>query len=149
MKLKYRIEARDAMIFAIFSFCWLIVVSLLVANVYNFIHEEPFTFNILIAFRLSNILVTLLFFIAGIVAIFLGVKSFIFEKEDDSKGVGISIGAKKEKNYSRWSKDEEMKKDNGVARVDPLAPKADAGGIPLIMNEKEVWVDNGEYHNLE
>ena len=148
MKLKYRIEAKDAMIFCIFAFCWLIVVALLVANVYNFLHEEPFTFNLFIAFKLSNIPITILFFIAGFVAIFLGVKSFIFEKEDDSKGIGISIGEKKEKNYSRWSKSEEIKKDNGVACVDPTAAKADAGGIPLMMNEKEVWVDNGEYHNI-
>src|SRR5699024_8636871 len=30
----------------------------------------------------------------------------------------------------------------------PLSDTLDAAGIPLINNGKEMWIDNGEYHNL-
>lgn len=148
MKFRYRADAKDAVIFCIFSVCWLFVVALAVANVYQFLNGEPFTLNFLLGFKLKNIAVTLIFFVVGIVAAFAGVKSIFLEKEDEATGFGITIGSKKEKNYSRWAKDKEIQTDADVVRVDPKASKADAAGIPLIMNPKEVWVDNGEYHNI-
>ena len=148
MKLRYRVDAKDAIIFGIFSICWLFVVSLSVANVYEFLNGRPFTLNFLLGFSISNIAVTIILFIAGIVAAFAGVKSMILEKEDDATGIGISIGKKKEKNYSRWAKDSEIENGLDVKAVNPLSPKADAAGIPLKMTPKKVWVDNGGYHNL-
>ena len=89
----------------------------------------------------------MVFFFAGIIAAFAGVKSVFIEKEDSS-GIGFSVGQKKEKNYSRWAKDKEIENGLDVKAVDPLAPKADAAGIPLKMTPKKVWVDNGGYHNI-
>ena len=148
MKLRYRADAKDAIIFCIFAICWLFVVALAVANVYQFLNGEAFTLNFLLGFSLKNIAVTIIFFVVGIVAAFAGVKSIFLEKEDDSTGIGITIGSKKEKNYSRWAKDKEIQTDSDVVMVDPKAPKSNAAGIPLIMNPKSVWVDNGEYHNI-
>ncbi len=148
MKLKFRADSKDVLIFCIFVFVWLIVVSFAVANVSNFINGESFTINFFLAFLPKNIAATLVFFFAGIVAAFAGVKSVFFEREEDEKGIGLSISARKEKNYSRWAKQSEVEKGLDVECVDPLAPKADAAGIPLIMNPKKVWVDNGGYHNL-
>ena len=76
---------------------------------------------------------------------FMSVQSWFIDREE---GIGIQIGAKKEKNYSRWAKDKEIQHGLDVVAVDPLAPKTDAAGIPLIMTPKKVWVDNGGYHNL-
>ena len=148
MKLRYRADKKDAIIFLIFAAFWLFIVSLAVANIFEFLAGNTFTLNFFIAFAPKNIFITLIFFMAGIIAAFTGVKSVFLEKEDDSTGIGISIGAKKEKNYSRWAKDKEIQTDIDVELVDPLAPKANAAGIPLMMNPKEVWVDNGEYHNI-
>lgn len=147
MKLKFRAEPRDLLIFGIFSVCWLFVVSLAVVNVAAFINEESFTFNFLAAFLPQNIAVTILLFIAGILAVFLGVKSVFFEKEDE-RGIGITVGEKKEKNYARWAKDKEIENGIDVREVDPIVAKSDAAGIPLKMSSKKVWVDNGGYHNL-
>lgn len=147
MKLKFRADSKDVIVFSIFAFIWLLVVALTVANVSNFIHEEPFTINLLLGFAPRNLAATIIFFFVGIIAAFAGVKSIFIEKEDDT-GIGLTIGKKKEKNYSRWSKDKEIQTDKGVVAVDPLAPKAQAAGIPLIMTPKKVWVDNGEYHNI-
>ena len=148
MKLKFRADAKDVMVFVIFSFAWLIVVALAVVNVSAFVNGEMFTLNLLLAFLPGNIGITLLIFAVGIIAAFAGVKSVFIEKDDDSKGIGISISEKKEKNYSRWAKDKEIQRSANVVQVNPLSPKADAAGIPLMMNPKTVWVDNGGYHNL-
>ena len=148
MKLRFRAEAKDVIIFGIFSVVWLFVVAFAVANVAAFLNEESFTFNPFIGFLPQNIAATLICFFAGIIAAFVGVKSVFLEKEDDLTGIGISIGQKKEKNYARWAKDSEIEKGLDVKAVDPLAPKADAAGIPLKMTPKKVWVDNGGYHNI-
>ena len=147
MKLRFRAEAKDVIIFVIFSILWLMIVSLAVANVSAFLAEEPFTINLFLGFTSKNIAATLILFVAGIVAIIAGVKSIFFEKEDKF-GVGLSIGQKKEKNYARWSKPNEIKNSSNVVAIDPLAPKTNAAGIPLIMKPNKVWVDNGGYHNL-
>ncbi len=148
MKLRFKAEAKDVLIFCIFAVVWLIVVAFAVSNVSQFIKGESFTFNLFLAFFPQNIAATIVFFLAGLVAVFAGVKSIFLEKEEDATGIGISIGQKKEKNYSRWAKEKEVQNGLDVREVDPLAPKADAAGIPLIMNPKKVWVDNGGYHNL-
>ena len=148
MKLRFRADAKDVLIFCIFSVAWLFIISLAVANVSRFLEGESFTINLFIAFLPKNLAATIVFFLAGIIAAFAGVKSVFLEREDDEKGIGISIGQKKEKNYSRWAKDKEIENGLDVKAVDPLAPKADAAGIPLKMTPKKVWVDNGGYHNL-
>ena len=148
MKMRFRADAKDVIIFCIFSFVWLLVVALAVANVSQFLNQEPLTMNLFLGFSPKNLAITIVFFLAGIIAAFAGVKSVFLEKEDDQTGIGLTIGQKKEKNYSRWAKDKEIQTDNGVVEVDPLAPKANAAGIPLMMNPKKVWVDNGEYHNI-
>ena len=39
---------------------------------------------------------------------------------------------------------DEMKAE--LKKVNPKAKHNDAAGIPIIMNEKEAWVDDGGYH---
>lgn len=148
MRMRFRAETKDVVIFGIFSFVWLLVVAFIVANISRFINEESFTANLFEGFFLKNLPTTIVLFIAGLVAAFAGVKSIFLEKEDDQTGIGISIGQKREKNYARWAKPREMQKGLDVRAVDPLSPKADAAGIPLIMTPKKVYVDNGGYHNL-
>ena len=147
MKLRFRADAKDVIIFLIFAIVWLFVVSLAVTNVSAFLNGNSFTLNLFLGFSSENIAATIIFFFAGIIAAFAGVKSVFFEKED-AAGIGLSIGQKKEKNYARWAKDSEIEKGLDVKAVDPLSPKADAAGIPLKMTPKKVWVDNGGYHNL-
>ena len=147
MRLRFRADAKDVVIFVIFAVVWLFVVALAVANVSAFLNGESFTINLLLGFTGGNLAATLVFFFAGIIAAFAGVKSVFIEKEDSS-GIGFSVGQKKEKNYSRWAKDKEIENGLDVKAVDPLAPKADAAGIPLKMTPKKVWVDNGGYHNI-
>ncbi len=145
MKLKFRADTKDVVIFAIFSAVVFLLLCLAVSNVGLFIAENEFAgFNIIPAIT-RWLPFTLMLFIISIIAMFLSVQSWFIEREE---GIGIQIGAKKEKNYSRWAKDKEIQNGLDVVAVDPLAPKTDAAGIPLIMTPKKVWVDNGGYHNL-
>ena len=148
MNLRFKAETKDVVIFGIFAFCWFLVSMFIVANISQFLDGEILTMNIFLALIPKNITATILVFFAGIIAAFVGVKSFFFEREDDKSGIGITLGKKKEKNYARWAKEKEIEKGLDVARVDPKSPKADAAGIPLKMNPHEVFVDNGGYHNL-
>ena len=144
MKLRLKVEPKDLMIFCIFSFVWLIVVQLLVVNINAFVQEESFTINIFLVFTNGiMLLMTIALFFLGIIVGLVSVKSYIFDR---GEGIGLEVGAKKEKNYSRWAKDKEMKAE--LKKVNPKAKHNDAAGIPIIMNEKEAWVDDGGYHNL-
>jgi type IV secretion system protein VirD4 len=146
MKLKFRAEPKDWTIFISFCIAWFIVVALAIVNIHSFVTGEPFTINIFLIFTSFNMLgLTIFGFLGGIIFGLVSVKSYFFERES---GIGTISAEKKTKTYARWCKDKEMQKDNGIAPVDPKAPKADAAGIPIMMNEKKVWVDNGEYHNL-
>ena len=148
MNLRFKAEMKDVVIFGIFAFCWFLVSMFIVANLSQFLDNEPLTINIFLAFLPKNIATTIIVFFAGIIAAFVGVKSFFFERDEDRSGIGLSIGTKREKNYARWAKEKEIEKGIDVKLVNPIASKADAAGIPLKMNQKEVFVDNGGYHNL-
>ena len=146
MKLKFRAEPKDWLLFGLFSAAWFIVVSLAVVNISAFMNEENFTINIFLIFTsTTTILITFLLFLVGIIATFAGVKSYFFERE---VGVGVSSKKKEEKGYSRWCKDKEMKKAPGIVIIKPTDDNIPKGGIPIYNNGKEVWIDTGGYHNM-
>ena len=100
MKLKFRADPKDWLIFGIFAFIWFIVVALAVVNVYAFINNEKFTINFFLTFTSSTkFLLTLLLFFVGIAVAFAGVKSYFFEREE---GIGFSASPKSSNGYSRW-----------------------------------------------
>lgn len=145
LKLKFRAEAKDMIIFCIFAVVLFLLICIAVSNVGTFITDNTFSgLNILPALT-HYITITIVLFIIAIIAMFMSVQSWFIEREE---GIGFQIGSKKEKNYSRWAKDKEIQTGLDVVAVDPLAPKTEAAGIPLIMTPKKVWVDNGGYHNL-
>jgi len=55
---------------------------------------------------------------------------------------------KSDKGYSRWCKEKEMKQGYKMAMIHPGEDLTNAAGVPLILKDNEVWVDNGEYHSL-
>lgn len=122
--------------------------AIAVLNFSSFLNEgEFYGLNPIKAFSSDYIVITLFMFIIALILIFTSVSSYIFNKEK-GKGFGIKIGEKQESGYARWSTDKEIKSDANIAKVDPKADTLNAAGIPLINNGKEIWVDNGEYHNL-
>ena len=108
MKFKFRADSHDLLIFGVFSLFLLYIVAIVIVNLATFAAEGTLSgFNPLPAFSPKYIVTTLTFFILALFALFVSVSSYFFERE---KGIGLEVGPKKEKGYSRWATDKEMKK---------------------------------------
>lgn len=144
--MKIKVSAKDLAIFGVFCLFLLYFSAIAVLNVFSLINDGIFyglmPFE---AFTGKYIAGTLVVFISVLVAIFFSVSSSIFERKS---GIGFEIGSKEEKGYSRWLKEKEMKKAYKVVKVGVKDETAPAGGIVLINNGKDMWVDDGEYHTL-
>jgi len=143
MKLKFRADSKDVALFIAFAIFLLYVVALGVINLSSFASYGVFAgFNPFPAFSSEYIFTTLVFYIVALGASFMGVSSYFFEREE---GIGFTMN-KKDKGYSRWAKEKEMKK--ALKCVRPSDETAEHAGIPLISKNGELWVDDGEFHNL-
>jgi len=144
MKLKFRAEKKDLIIFAIFCILLLYLVAVGVTNVVSFASESKLAgLNPLPAFSREYFAPTMVFYLIALIAIISSVSSHFFERE---KGIGIVTSPKESKGYSRWATAKEMKKQ--LKMVDPMAKESDVAGIPLMNDGKEIWVDDSEWHNL-
>ena len=143
MKLKFRAEPQDVLIFVVFAIFLLYVIALGVINLPTLASEGRFAgLNPLPAFEPENLFKTIVFYLIALGALFMSVSSYFFEREE---GVGLTLN-KKDKGYSRWAKEKEMKKV--LKCVHPADETSEYAGIPLISKNGELWVDDGEYHNL-
>ena len=142
--MKFKVDARDLLIFGIFCIFLLFLCCLIVLNISSLANSGTFFgLNPFPAFSARYITATIVLFILFVVGIFLAVSSYIFDRES---GFGFGIGDKKSDGYARWAKKYEVKKQ--LKKVDPKAYTADAAGIVVINNGKSIWVDDGEAHNI-
>jgi len=141
--MKFRAEPKDIVIFVIFCIFLLYICCIGVLNASTLATEGrlygllPFE-----AFTGKYIATTLVLFVLALLGIFGAVSSYIFDRES---GFGFTFN-KKDSGYSRWAKKGEIRKD--LRKVDPKAYTADAAGLVVMNNGKELWVDNGEAHNI-
>lgn len=141
--MKFRAEPKDVLIFICFCIFLLYLIAIGVLNASSLTTTgEFYGFVPFEAFSPDFIASTLTFYILALVGIFVAVSSYFFDRE---KGFGFST-SKKDKGYSRWAKESEVKKQ--LVEVDPKAYTADAAGLVVINNGKKIWVDNGEAHNI-
>ena len=140
--MKFRADEKDVKIFIGFCIFLLYISALAVTNVRSLATEGTFAgifpFE---AFLPDNIAYTLFLFFSVLVVAFVSVKSYFFDREK-----GFGFGEKKDKGYSRWCKDKEMKKT--LCEIDPKAKVTEHAGIVVINDGKKLWVDDGESHNL-
>lgn len=146
--MKFKIDKKDLLMFVIYCILLLYLCAIAVLNFTSLINEGVFyglmPFK---AFTMPYLPVTILLFVGSLIAIFSSVSSYIFKK-DKGGGIGIKIKQKESDGYAKWAEAKEIKKGEDVVKINRLADTLDAAGIPLINNEKETYVDNGEYHNL-
>lgn len=148
MKFRFNAEPKDWMMFGGFCLVLLYVVCIAVLNVLQFAQGDIdhlfYGLNPFPALAPDYIGITLPCYIVALVACVMSVKDKFYDKE---KGFGFGFDVKHEsKGYSRWMKESELKKE--LSKVDVAAEKADAGGLPLINDGKNMWVDNSEAHTL-
>ena len=142
--MKFKIEEKDLIIFIAFCLALLYLCSIGVLNLSSLAVEGKFYgLSPFKAFTGKYIGATLVLFILALIGILVSVKSYIFDRES---GFGFSIGSKKNDGYARWAKKSEIKKQ--LVKVDPKAYTADAAGMVVINDGKNIWVDNGEAHNI-
>lgn len=143
MKFKFRADSEDLLIFIIFAIFLLYIVAIGVVNIHTFAVEGHLSgLNPIPAFGPDFLFSTLFLYLLFLLGLFASVSSMFFDRE---KGFGITTD-KKDKGYSRWAKDKEMKEE--LTCVPITAVNAKEAGVPLLLNEKEMWVDNSEYHSL-
>lgn len=148
MKLKFRADKKDWMMFGGYCIILLYFVAVALLNIIQFAKgdlDHPFHgFNPFPAFAPGYFGLTIACYIIALVASLFSVKDKFFDRE---KGFGFSTEAKKSsKGYSRWLSADELKKELKMVKVQDKT--ADAGGLPLINDGKKMWVDDGEGHNL-
>ena len=142
--MKFKAEPKDFMIFVAFCIFLLLMCSIIVVNISYLANESRFYgLNFFAGFAPRYITATFTLFVLALIGILAAVSSYFFERES---GFGFSFGSKKNDGYSRWAKKEEVKKQ--LKLVDPKAYRTDAAGIVVINNGKELWVDDGEAHNI-
>ena len=139
MKFKLRADAEDLTIFIIFAIFLLYIVALGVANISNFASEGQLSgLNPLPAFAPDHIFSTIVLYFVALLGLFASVSSMFFDRE---KGFGLTT-EKKDKGYSRWAKDKEIKEE--LKCVPIRSQNSKAAGVPIILKEDEMWVDDGE-----
>ena len=144
MKLKITAEPKDFAIFGVFCVFLLYLSCIAVLNIsYISTEGELWGLSPFMAFTGRYIGATMVVFAAGLIGVFASVKSYIFDRES---GFGFSTHKKDKGGYSRWAKEKEMKKE--LKYVNPSDPNSSVAGVPLILKDNEIWVDDGEYHNL-
>jgi type IV secretion system protein VirD4 len=149
--MKFKVEKKDFFMFCLYCTLLLYLSAIAVLNFSSFANTGEFYGLVPFkAFIPPYLPVTLLTFIAALIIVFTSVSSYIFDKDKSSDGklFGIKIAEKSSDGYSRWATDKEMKDSKDIEKVSPLDEDIKAAGVPLINNGKEIYVDNGESHNL-
>ena len=107
--MKFRISSKDLIIFGVFCILLLFLCSIGVNNFVSLGKDGTFAgLNPIPGFLGNKLPATLMIFVIFIGIIFTSVSSYIFDKEK-GHGIGLKIGEKTEKGYSRWSKEKEIK----------------------------------------
>lgn len=148
MKFKFRADKKDIIIFFVFCFILLYLIAIAVVNLRSIVDEGVFSgLNPIPAFYSENVLITLVFYVFAIISILTASSSYFFEREE---GFGVTTEKKsKADGYSKLMDEKDMKKDRGIKKVHLKDDTYDAGGIPVINDGKDAWVDDsGEPHAL-
>lgn len=147
IKLKFTAKPKDTIIFVIFCIFLLYLVAIGVLNLYEIAHNNMFWgLNPIRAFSSEFLVTTLVMYLFALIAVFMSTSNYFFDKEK-----GFGFGKKKDKDepgWSRWMKDDEMKKAYDIKEITLKNDTYEHAGIPVILEEDKAWVDDGENHSL-
>lgn len=147
IKLKFTAKPKDTIIFVIFCIFLLYLVAIGVLNLYEIAHNNMFWgLNPIRAFSSEFLVTTLVMYLLALIAVFMSTSSYFFDREK-----GFGFGKKKDKDepgWSRWMKDDEMKKAYDIKEITLKNDTYEHAGIPIILEEDKAWVDDGENHSL-
>lgn len=143
--MKFSVTSKDLIIFILFCIFLLLLCSLGVSNAIELINEGEFAgMNPFLGFAPKYIFGTFLVFFGVLISIFASVSSYIFDRQKGKPS--LTVGEKDEKGYARWAKEKEMKNSSKVVKVSIADENANAAGVVLINDGKDMWVDDSENH---
>lgn len=146
--MKFNVTSKDLVLFVVFCIFLLFLCSLGVSNVMNVLNNGEFLgLNPFMGFTPKYLIPTFFVFFVILIAIFLSVSSYIFEK-DKGPGFGLKVDEKNMDGYARWAKEKEYKNGPKVVKVPISERDSNAAGTVLLNDGKNMWVDNGESHTL-
>ena len=147
MKLKFTAKPKDALIFLIFAIFLLYLVAIVVMNIRTIVVYNRFWgLNPFPAFGREYLLTTLTLYILALLAVVMSSSDKFYSRE---KGFGFGKAKEKdEAGWARWMKEDEMKEAYNVKKIVLKDDTYEHAGIPIILNDKEAWVDDGENHSL-
>ena len=142
---KLTANKEDVVKFLIFSLVMFVIVAVIVGVVTTFsANGDLSNFDVFAIFNnFDALLLTIVVWIVILLSIIFGTSSQFFEKE---KGFGFAFAKKDKGGYSRWATDKEFKTELKHIYADDKSTQV--AGIPLINNGRDIWIDNGEFHNL-
>ena len=148
--MKIKVTPKNFIQFVIYCVILFYLSALAVVNFTELVHSQQFSGLWPMGKVFSSwetFVVTLSLFFGVLLLIFTSVSSYIFSREK-GKGWGLHLAEKSSDGYSNWSSEKDIKNDSGIEKVNATDMHITAAGIPLINHGHEMWVDNGEYHNL-
>ena len=147
MKLKFTAKPKDALIFLMFAIFLLYLVAIAVMNLrYIAIYNRFWGLNPFPAFGREYLITTITLYILALLAVVMGSSDKFYSRE---KGFGFGKAKEKdEAGWARWMKEDEMKEAYNVKKIVLKDDTYEHAGIPIILNDKEAWVDDGENHSL-
>ena len=147
LKLKLTAKPKDIVIFVLFCLFLLYLVAIGVLNLYELSHFNKLKgLNPFPAFGPEFLTTTLTLYLLALLAAFMSTSNYFFDREK-----GFGFGKKKDKDdpgWSRWMKEDEMKEAYNIKRIKLTDETYEHAGIPIILNNKEAYVDDGENHSL-
>ena len=145
MKLKIRADKDDLMIFAVFAIFLLYIVAIGIVNLHSFATEGYFSgLNPLPAFTPKFLWMTLLIYFLALVGMLVSVNLISLKWKKEL----VLLVKKKIKVILDGLRIKRLRLKKILLWFTPQQEFSNAAGIPLILNDKEAWVDNGEYHTL-
>ena len=145
MKLKFRAEKKDFIAFGIVAVFVLIVIAVTISNVRSLIQEGvPTGLRIFSNMDAGSFALTIIAWIVVTGLVFGSSTSYFFERD---KGLGFT-DTPKENGYSRWAKDKEIMTAKDVFKVPFKAKEAKSGGVPVIYDKENAYIDDSNMHTL-
>ena len=144
MKFKFRAEKKDIVYFVVFALFLLYLIAIGSLNMYSLAqYQEWHGLNPIKAFTPEFIGSTVVFYLLALIGIIVSAGSHFWNKE---KGFGFQSGKPEKGDYSRWAKEDEIKKR--LKEINITTPTVAHAGMPLLVKKNHVWVDDGESHTL-
>lgn len=144
MKFKIKMNEADFVTFVLFSIGLFYLCCLLVLNFISL--SQEFTFwglNPLPALSLKYLPGVILLYIGMLVFGIASVKDTIFQMD---KGFGLEVSDQTDKRWSKWEDHKTAKKK--LAHVKASEDNYEAGGVPIITDGNDIYLDTGAYHSL-